>query len=39
MRYPFCQIRKEKIQLLNPDPDKEVPRIDKWKYELVKTAI
>ena len=29
----------EKIQLLHPDPDKEAPRIDTWKYELVKTAI
>ena len=29
----------EKIQLLHPDPDKEAPRIDVWKYELVKSAI
>lgn len=29
----------EKIQLLHPDLDKEAPRIDVWKYELVKNAI
>ena len=29
----------EKIQLLHPDPKKEAPRIDTWKYELVKAAI
>jgi hypothetical protein len=28
----------EKIQLLHPDPDKEAPRIDMWKYEVVKNA-
>jgi hypothetical protein len=28
-----------KIQLLHPDPGKEAPRIDVWKYELVKKAI
>jgi hypothetical protein len=31
--------QEEKIQLLHPDPGKEAPRIDVWKYELVKTAI
>lgn len=28
-----------KIQLMHPDPDKEAPRIEPWKYELVKTTI
>jgi len=28
-----------KLQLMHPDPDKEAPRIEPWKYELVKTII
>ena len=28
-----------KLQLMPPDPDKEAPRIEPWKYELVKTII
>lgn len=31
--------KDEKIQLLHPDPGKEAPRIDVWKYELVKKTI
>ena len=31
--------KEEKIQLLHPDPEKEAPRINTWKYELVKTTI